>query len=93
MTSKPKSENSRAVELLRRLIDARESEIGCDACSEQMDRLAELMLNGAELDDALHVVRNHVSCCRGCQAEFDALIAILKMESPPERFDFGGTRR
>jgi deoxycytidylate deaminase len=80
MTSKPTPQNLRAVELLRRLIDARESEIGCDACAEQMDRLAELVINGAELDEALHVVREHVACCNGCHAEFDALIAILKRE-------------
>lgn len=80
MTPKPNPQNARAVELLRRLIDARESEIGCDACADQMDRLADLMIHGAELDEALQVVRNHVACCKGCQAEFEALIAILRME-------------
>lgn len=80
MSLKPKPQNARMIELLRRLLKARESEIGCDACGEHMDRLAELVLNGAELDEALEVVRKHVDCCSGCQAEFEALIAILKME-------------
>jgi hypothetical protein len=81
MSLRPKPKNKRVIELLRRLIDARESEIGCDACSEHMDRLAEMVVNGAELDEALQVARDHLACCNGCQAEFNALISILKMET------------
>jgi hypothetical protein len=74
------TEQQRAVELLRQMLLAHESDIDCDACADRMDCLAELVVAGKNLDDVLTAVQRHVECCHCCQGEFDALVSILRME-------------
>jgi hypothetical protein len=71
---------SRELELLKRMIAAHESEIDCDTCAEHMDCLADLTLADETPEGTLEAIQRHVECCRGCKNEFEALIAILRME-------------
>lgn len=73
-------EQRRAVELLRQMLMAHESDIDCDACADRMECLAELVVAGENLNDVLAAVQRHVECCHCCQCEFDALVSILRME-------------
>ncbi|MBK8050755.1 MAG: hypothetical protein IPK16_28790 [Anaerolineales bacterium] len=56
----------------------RPDEIGCDECFEQLDRFAELVLAGKNAAEALPLVQDHLSRCRDCREEFEALLAALQ---------------
>lgn len=51
--------------------------LGCDACNELMDQLAQSDLEGRELCETLQTVRLHIENCKCCQDEYDALLAAL----------------
>ena len=69
-------------ETLRRLVrgvaHTRDREIGCDTCLEELDRFTEATLVGKSLDDALELVRDHLSRCVMCREEYEALVDALR---------------
>lgn len=75
---------TRALLLVQKMLEAHESEISCSECAEKMDCLAELKVVGKTPEGALEAIERHVECCHCCAAEFEALLAILKMESSTE---------
>jgi len=62
----------------------RPDEIGCDACYEQLDRLADLHLAGKNAAEAMPLVQDHLDRCGDCREEFEALLAALKAEAESE---------
>jgi hypothetical protein len=70
---------------LQKLIDCivtshRDDCLDCETCAEHLDCLAEKVAEGANLNDLLPDVVNHLCCCRDCFEEFEALVAILRAE-------------
>jgi hypothetical protein len=56
----------------------RSDEIGCEACFEQMDVFVEIALQGRDAAQLMPLVYHHLSFCRDCREEFEALLAALR---------------
>jgi hypothetical protein len=65
--------------LVRAIITTRPDEIGCDECFEQLDRFVEIELAGRNPAEALPLVEDHLSRCRECREEFEALLGALRV--------------
>jgi hypothetical protein len=64
--------------IVRGVLSTREDEIDCDECLEQLDRFAELTLQGKAPEEAIPLVKQHLDRCGDCRAEFEALLAALQ---------------
>ena len=60
------------------ILSTRPDEIGCDDCFEQLDRFAELHLAGKDAAEAMPLVQDHLTRCRDCREEFEALLLALQ---------------
>lgn len=56
----------------------------CNDHCEQMSRLAEQVADGAELDDVLPELKEHMKYWGDCREEFIALVNVLKAEMMDE---------
>lgn len=65
-------------ELVHMVFSTRADELDCDACFEQVDRFAEMMLAGKDATQAMPLVRDHLNRCRCCREEFEALLVTLQ---------------
>ena len=57
------------------------TEIACEDCGCQLDCIAELVADGADLRTLLPAVEAHLQCCKDCREEFEALIAIIRAQN------------
>jgi hypothetical protein len=64
--------------LVREIAEAREVEIGCDECFEQLDRFVDMKLSGLDPAQAMPLVQEHLEICGECREEFEALLASLQ---------------
>jgi hypothetical protein len=64
--------------LIREILEAREVEIGCDECFEQLDRFVEMRLSGMDTAQAMPLVQEHLQICGECRQEFEALLVALR---------------
>jgi len=71
-------DTERIKRIMRALILTREEEIGCDTCFEQVDRYAEMLMQGKDPEQVMPLVKAHLEICRDCKEEFEALIEALK---------------
>jgi hypothetical protein len=67
--------------LIREILEAREVEIGCDECFEQLDRFVEMRLSGMDTVQAMPLVQEHLQICGECRQEFEALLVALRGSS------------
>ncbi|MGH3002786.1 MAG: hypothetical protein ACRDM1_09030 [Gaiellaceae bacterium] len=65
-----------ARERLARLLGPAGSEVGCDACFDELDRYVELQLAGADADAAVPGLREHLAGCPACREEHESLRAL-----------------
>jgi len=66
------------VKLVRAVAETHETEIGCDACFERLDRFAEAELSGLDTTVAMPLVRDHLDKCEDCRSQFEALLTALR---------------
>ena len=64
--------------MIRGILSTREDEIACGDCYRQLDRFAELVLDGKDAAAAAPLVQDHLNRCRDCREEFEALLSALK---------------
>ena len=64
--------------LIKEIAEAREVEIGCDECFEELDRFVEMRLSGLDAARAMPLVQEHLAICGECREEFEALLASLR---------------
>jgi hypothetical protein len=64
--------------ILGAIAGARQEEIGCDTCWQQICQFAELELAGKDPAEALPLVHEHLRRCSECRDEYEALLAALK---------------
>ncbi len=57
-------------------VDERD-QLGCDGCFELMAQFADAMMAGDVLDPTLEAVQAHLSQCRCCRYEYEALLTAL----------------
>jgi len=55
-------------------------DMDCNDYCEQLSELAELVANGADLEDVRPALEKHMRYWKDCREEFDALVAIIKAE-------------
>jgi hypothetical protein len=65
-------------QMMHRIITTRTDEIGCDECFEQVDRFAEMLLDGRDAAEALPLVQDHLDRCGDCHEELEALLEALR---------------
>jgi hypothetical protein len=65
-------------ELLRRALNTRPDEDGCETCYDKLDQLVELELDGKDASQALPLVKRHLELCSGCNDEYKALLVALQ---------------
>lgn len=65
---------------LGRLLGPAETEIGCDACFDELDRYVDLEVAGADADAAVPGLRAHLAGCPACREEHDSLYALVSGE-------------
>jgi len=63
--------------MVRNILTARPDEIGCAECLERMDRFVELELEGKSPAEAMPLVHDHLTRCRDCHEEYEALLKAL----------------
>ena len=64
--------------LVRAIVATRDEEIGCDDCFEEVDRYADMILDGKNAAEVLPLVKAHLEMCKGCSLEFEALVEALE---------------
>jgi hypothetical protein len=72
-------------EQLRKIIDCifvahQDDQMDCEICNSQFECLAEKVAAGANLHDLWPEIEAHLSCCRDCSEEFQAIVCILRAE-------------
>ncbi len=66
--------------MIEGIFSTREDEINCGECYQELDRFAEMVLSGKDAASAVPLVEDHLSRCRGCREEFEALLLALKAQ-------------
>jgi hypothetical protein len=64
-------------ERLEGLLGPTGPDIGCDECFERLDEYVELELRGADADDRIPGMREHLVGCPACREEHESLRALL----------------
>jgi hypothetical protein len=64
--------------MVRNVLSTRPDEVGCDECFEQLDRFVEMTLAGKNAAEAMPLVQDHLTRCRDCREEFEALLEALR---------------
>ena len=64
--------------LLQAALSTAEYEINCLECFNLLDQYADLILAGADLDEIMPLVKQHLNHCSDCTAEFEALMTMLQ---------------
>lgn len=64
--------------MIRNISDTLDHEITCDECFEQLDVFAEQVLLGKNPSETIPLVQDHLSKCKDCREEFEALLKALK---------------
>jgi hypothetical protein len=68
-------------QMVRGIISTRPDELGCEECFEQVDRFADMVLEGMDAKAALPLVQDHLDRCNDCREEFEALLTALRAVS------------
>lgn len=74
----PMSDPDTLKQMVRGIIATRPDELGCDECFQQVDRFAEMVLDGKPAAEAMPLVQEHLDRCGDCREEFEALLAALR---------------
>ena len=64
--------------VLQSVLKAEVYEIDCVECFELLDQYADLILDGANPDEIMPLVKQHLDCCNCCSHEFEAVIMIMQ---------------
>ena len=64
-------------DLVRKIAETREDEIGCEECYAELDRFVDYLLEGKNAEEVMPMVHHHLDMCRDCHEEFEALLSAL----------------
>jgi hypothetical protein len=64
--------------LVELTISSRRDTLGCDGCYELMDEFAQAELDGVDVPETLQAVHAHLTQCKCCRDEYDALLTALR---------------
>ncbi len=71
---------------IRKIIDCifvahQDDPLNCEICNREFECLAEKVAAGANLHDLWPEIEAHLTCCKDCAEEFQAMVCILRAES------------
>jgi hypothetical protein len=69
---------------LERLLGPSGYEVSCDECFDLLDQYVELEIQGADADQRIPGLRNHLDGCPACREEHDSLLALVTTEHPAD---------
>ena len=74
-------------DVLCEAITTQVNEISCKACYSQLDRYAELALQGSDAAQLMPLVQDHLDHCWECRQEYAALMSAIRgtAQSAPPR--------
>ena len=64
--------------LLQSALETQQYEISCVECFNLLDQYADLILDGADLNEILPAVRQHLKNCPTCTDEFETLMLMIQ---------------
>lgn len=64
--------------LLQSALETEDYEIGCMECFNLLDQYADMIIGGADPDEILPAVRQHLKHCPTCTQEFETLIMMIQ---------------
>jgi hypothetical protein len=64
--------------LMNAILKTRNEEIGCQECYNALDRFAEMLREGQNVEQVMPLVHQHLDMCRDCQEEFQGLLDALE---------------
>ena len=67
--------------LVERLLGPGATEIGCDACFDELDRYVDLQLLGLDADASIPGMREHLVGCPACREEHESLSALASQQA------------
>ena len=76
MTGEPEARD----DFVQRVLGPEGPELGCEECFEELDRYVELELAGADPDEAVPGMREHLTGCRACHEDYLSLRAMVEAE-------------
>ncbi|MEM7346067.1 MAG: hypothetical protein AAF485_17650 [Chloroflexota bacterium] len=65
-------------EILQSIIETEAYEITCHECYDALDQYADLLIEGADPDEILPLVKQHLGHCPDCTTLFDTLLTMVK---------------
>jgi len=65
-------------QMVRDIAVTRPEEIGCDTCFGRIDQYVELVLAGRSPSEAMPLVEHHLTVCKDCRDEFEALLTAVR---------------
>jgi hypothetical protein len=63
--------------VLQRLLGPSEEELTCEQCFEQLDRYVELQLAGANAEQLVPGMPDHLEGCSACREDHGSLLAFV----------------
>ncbi len=64
--------------LLQSALETEEYEIACTECFSLLDQYADLLLEGADPNEIMPAVKQHLKHCSCCTNEFETLMMMLQ---------------
>ncbi len=64
--------------LLKSVLDTEEIEISCEECYNLLDMYADMLIDGADPDEIMPTVQQHLKQCNCCIGELEAMMIMLR---------------
>jgi hypothetical protein len=71
-------------DLRNRLLGSASRDPGCESGFEVLDQYAEAVVRGADVARLFPQVIAHLASCAACREDTEGLIAILRLQAPPD---------
>lgn len=65
--------------IISKLPQTHDDEIGCDECFDELHRFAEMELEGKSPEKAMPLISEHLDNCGECRQEYQALLIAIKL--------------
>jgi hypothetical protein len=69
-------------QLIATLLGPDGPELTCEACFDELDRYVDLRLAGADADEAVPGMREHLAGCPACHEDHESLFALARRGAP-----------
>lgn len=75
------ADTNRFANIMKMIFSVSDKEITCDECYDHIDQYVDMLREGQDPAAVLPQVKYHLSYCKCCVEEFEALITILEAQT------------